>query len=169
MISKDFTTLTALVYGHRSYRKFEKRYQNIVPNVNAEEWSEQILLGSNGVRFETCWHKSDDSTPACIRVDQGHCSRPIARSEFSKQTIETPHGWTIVTGHSCSHQYLDNILLNGLIAGGMGRKESQTRIFTSRPRVSSEAKLYLIRKVGNHRSFLTFITSGIPTRFMKVI
>ena len=65
--------------------------------------------------------KSDDSTPAKNRVIQGHCSRPIANPEFFKNLIDTPLGWTNAIFQSCSQQYLDKILLNGLIAGGKGR------------------------------------------------
>ena len=39
--------------------------------------------------------------------------------------IEIPHGWTNVIYHSRSQQYFDTILLTGLIAVGMGRKEGK--------------------------------------------
>ena len=39
---------------------------------------------------------------------------------------------------------------------------------TSRPHILHKARQYLIRQVVNHRSFLTFITSGIPTRCYEI-
>ena len=39
---------------------------------------------------------------------------------------------------------------------------------TSRPHILHKAKQYLIRQVVNHRSFLTFITSGIPTQCYEI-
>ena len=40
---------------------------------------------------------------------------------------------------------------------------------TSPPDILRKSRRYLIRKVGNHRSFLTFITSGTPTLFLNLI
>ena len=57
-------------------RKVKKRLPSIDPN---DKWLEQIQLGSNRVRFESCWYKSDDSTPAYIHATYSRpCSRPTA-------------------------------------------------------------------------------------------
>ena len=62
-------------------------------------------------------------------------------------------------------EYLDSILLNGLIAG-----EQADRHVTSRPRIRKKAqKRFPIGKEGSHSSFLTFVKSGIPTSFMELI
>ena len=78
--------------------------------------------------------------------------------------IEIPHGWTNVINHACSRQYVEyveKIMLNGLGAGGTGRKESRQPCYFSaaHPR---EHQAVLNQKVGNNSSFLTFTTSGIP-------
>ena len=70
--------------------------------------------------------------------------------------------------HSSSQQHFDRIILNGLIAGGIGGKEvRQVCYFTAAHLQQSEA--VSDQKVGSHCSFLTFITSGILTRFMTSI
>ena len=86
---------------------------------------EQFNLGSNRVRFETCWYNGDVVTPAYIRATQGHCSRPITGPELFKHMIEIPHGWTNAIHHSSHQQYVDKIMSNGLISGGLGRKEGR--------------------------------------------
>ena len=107
--------------GRLSYRKVWKR----LPHITAEEWLEQLDLGSTGVRFETCWCKSEDNTPAFSRAIQGHCSRPI---DYGPRVLPKHHrntAWKNVIYHSSSQQYLDKTLLNGLIARGIGRKVSR--------------------------------------------
>ena len=64
------------------------------------QWLEQLKLGSDIVGFETCWYRSDDSTPAFFRAIQGHCSRPIASPDSVKTMIEIPHEWTNEIYHS---------------------------------------------------------------------
>ena len=81
--------------------------------------------------------------------------------------IEIPHGSTNVICHSSSKQYLGLIMLNGLSAGGVGRKADTHVIHQSC--IRKKANQYLTRKVGEHSSFPTFITSGIPIRSMKLI
>ena len=90
-----------------------------------------VEIGSNRVRFYTCWYKSDDSTPANIRPTQCHCLRPIAKPEFFQHMIEIPHGRTDVIYHSSSLQYLDTNMLNALTAGGRGRKEGRQASYFS--------------------------------------
>ena len=97
----------------------------------AEQWLEQFKLGSNGVRFETCWCKSDNSTLAYVRALQGHCKRTIANAKFFKNLIEIPHGWTYVIYHSSSQQYFEKIMLRGLFAGGTGREEGRQACYCS--------------------------------------
>ena len=140
-----------------------------LPNIDRPLESDWGNGGSGRIEsvLGTCWNKHDDNTPADIRVVQGHCSRPIANSS-SKIVIKIPHGWSNVFCHQSSQQHIYKILLNGLIAGGIGRKEAGKHV-TTRPRILSKAKQLLIKKVGNHRSFFTVITSGVPTRFMKLI
>ena len=53
-----------------------KKLPNIDPRSTAEAWVEQLKLGSKRVRFESCWHKHVEDTPAYIP------SRPIAIPEF---------------------------------------------------------------------------------------
>ena len=84
-----------------------------------------------------------------------------AQDQPTPSSIEIPHGWTIVIYHPSSKRYFDRLLLNGLTAGGPGQKGDKH--VTSRPRILSNAMQYLIRKVGNHRSFLTFMTNGTDT------
>ena len=55
-----------------------------------------------------------------------HCSRLVAKPEFFKNMFETPRGWANVICHASSQQYLDKILLHGLIAGGIGQERRQT-------------------------------------------
>ena len=45
--------------------------------------------------------------------------------------IKIPQGWTNVIYHTKSQQYLDTMLLNGLIAGGIGRKEGRHAWFSA--------------------------------------
>ena len=47
-------------------QKVWERLSDIDPKFTAEQWPEQLQLGSNEVRFETCWYKSDDSTPSSV-------------------------------------------------------------------------------------------------------
>ena len=84
-----------------------------------------LKLGSDRVRFEPCWHENDKDTPAYIRATQVHCSKPMVNPESFRYVIEIPQRWASVIYHSCSHQYLDKILLNGLNAGGTGRKQGR--------------------------------------------
>ena len=86
-------------------------------------------LGSDKVRFETCWY--DDKTSAHVRAFQGHCSRPTANPEFFNNVIELPHGWTNVIYHSSYQHGLDKMLLNGMTAGGMGWKEGRQACYCS--------------------------------------
>ena len=82
--------------------------------------------------------------------------------------MEMPHRWTNVISHSSSQQYLDENQLNGVTAGGIGRKEGRQACCFSGAR-PQQSKVVLFREVGNLRSFLAFITSGIPTQFVKLI
>ena len=107
----------------------EKGFQTSTPELTAEEWLEQSR--SNRVRFETCWHKHDDETPAFFRAFQGHCSRPLVNPKFFGKMIEIPHRWTNVIYHSSSQQHLDKILLTGLIAGRTRRKEGRQACYFS--------------------------------------
>ena len=86
---------------------------------------------SNRVRFETCGYKSDDSTPAHTPAIEGPCSEPIANPELLKHVIEIPHGWRNAIYHSSFQQYVDKLLLNGRIAGGIGRKEGSQACYFS--------------------------------------
>ena len=45
--------------------------------------------------------------------------------------IEIPNGWTNAIYHSSAQKYLDKLLLNGLIAGGTGRKEGRQACYFS--------------------------------------
>ena len=55
-------------------------------------------------------------------------------------------------------------MVNGLIAGGIGRKEG--RQACSQPRILHKAMHQLNRKIASHRSFFTFLmASGTPTQF----
>ena len=111
MISKEFAGVLSSephvhdVDGARPKRKFDTKFA-------AEQWLEQRRLEG---------YQSDDITLACIRAIQGHCSRPTANREFLRKMFGIPHGWTNVIYHSSSQHYLDTILLNGLIAGRIGR------------------------------------------------
>ena len=109
--------------GHTE--NLERVLKNIDPDFTAEQWLEQLKLGSNWVSFETRFQKNDDDTPAYIRTIEGHCSRPTANLELFKNVTEIPHGWNNVIHHSSSQQYLDNLLFNGQIARSIGRKESK--------------------------------------------
>ena len=84
-----------------------KKFTKINPRTTTGAWLEQLNMGPNRLRFETCWHKKDDDTSAYIRAIQGHCSRSSANPEFFKNMIEIPQGWTNVICHSSSQQYLD--------------------------------------------------------------
>ena len=64
-------------------------------------------------------------------------------------------------------EYLDKIMLTGLIAGGMGTTEGRQACYFKAAH-SQQSKAVLMREVASHRSLLTFITSGIPTQFMKL-
>ena len=103
-------------------------------------------MGSNGVRFETCWYKSDNNTPAHVRAIQGHCSRPInCFPEFFKHIVEILHGWTYSIQHSSSQPYLEKILLHGLLAGGIGSEEGRQACYCSAAH-SQQSKAVLDRK-----------------------
>ena len=60
VISKEFTRISRSKPGFHEI----ERLPNIDPNVTTELWLEQLKLGSNRVRFETCWYKSVNITPA---------------------------------------------------------------------------------------------------------
>ena len=161
--------MTAPVSGSCSHRTLGKRRRYIDPNVIQEECLEQCELVSNRVQCETCWHKHDDDTPVCIRAAQGHCSRPVARPEFfTKHERDSAYGLTNVLDLSSPQQDLDKFVLNGLIAEGTRRKEDKCHrcyLSAAHPQKSKS----LLDHVGNHRSLLTFITSGTSTRIMKLI
>ena len=80
------TTLTALAYGRQSYRKCRRRLPNIDPNGTAEEWLEQLMLGSNKVRFEICWYKHDDNSPSSINPS---CSRSLLKTNGATRVLRT--------------------------------------------------------------------------------
>ena len=54
--------------------------------------------------------------------------------------VEIPHVWTNVIHHSSSQQYLGNILLGGLIAGGTTRKEGRQVCYFSAARFLRKAR-----------------------------
>ena len=60
VISKEFTRIQR---SNPGFHEIE-RLPNIDPNVTTELWLEQLKLESNRVRFETCWYKSVNITPA---------------------------------------------------------------------------------------------------------
>ena len=130
MMSKEFTKFKIRATCPRN----RESLPNIDPKFTAGQWLEQFKFGSTRVRFETCWNKSDDSTPTHIRTIQGRCSRAIASPEFRKNKIQTPHGWTYAVYHSSFQQYLDKILLIGLIARAIGKKGD--KYVTSRPHLT---------------------------------
>ena len=53
-----------------SHTENYEKAPNIDPHVTPEQWLGPLKLGSHRVRFETCWCKSDDSTPADVREIQ---------------------------------------------------------------------------------------------------
>ena len=138
----------------------------------AEQRLEQLKLGSNRVRFETCWFKSDNSTPAFFDQFKVSAADQLRTPEFIEHMIEIPHGWTNVTYHSASQsssqQYLDTILLNGLILGGTVRKQCRPACYFSAAH-PQKSKAVFDHKSEKPQIVLTFIISGIPTRFMKLI
>ena len=97
MISKGFTIISRSephfqdIDGALPWKsviqKVRNRLPNTDPNETAEEWLEQLKWRSNSVRFETCWHKHDDHTPAYIRAIPDHCLRPMVNPEFFKNVI----------------------------------------------------------------------------------
>ena len=64
---------------------------------------------------------------------------------------------------SCTKLFSPRPRHNSVVWTDCTRKKQERRhsSIPSRPRILSKARQYLITKVGNHRSFLTFITSGI--------
>ena len=67
MMSKHFTNVLRSgpnfhdIEGacHLVLEKFMRKCPNFVPNTTAKEWLEILTMGSNRIRFETCWHKHD--------------------------------------------------------------------------------------------------------------
>ena len=59
------------------------------------------------------------------------CPRPTASTVFSRNMIEISHGQTNEIHHPSSLQHLETILLNGLMAGGIGRREGRLVTFQS--------------------------------------
>ena len=55
-------------------QKAVERLLIVDPKFTAEQWSEQMKFGWNRVRVETYWYKSDNTTPAFIPVNEGHCT-----------------------------------------------------------------------------------------------
>ena len=83
--SRIFHYIDGACLWNRASEKVMKRLPNIDPRSTKEAWLEQFTLGSNRVRFETCWHNHDDDTPAYIRAIQCDCSRPVVNPELSKK------------------------------------------------------------------------------------
>ena len=67
--------------------------------------------------------------------------------EIFTNVIEIPQGWKNVIYHSKSQQYLDTILLNGLIAGGTYGNESREACYVSAAH-PQESKTVPVRKSG---------------------
>ena len=100
MISKAFIRILwsgpvlLVIDGARRWNSVvEKTIQKLPnndPRSTAEARLDQVRLGTNSFRFETCWHKQDDDTPAKIRAIQGRCSRPPVNPESQRTVIEIP-------------------------------------------------------------------------------
>ena len=80
---------------------------------------------------------------------------------------ETPHGRTNVIDQSSSQQYLDQILLHGLIAGRIGRKEGIQACYFSAA-LPQESNAVLDQKSWQPRSRVPSTTRGMSTRFMNM-
>ena len=155
------TMLTAPVCGRQSYRKFWKSSQTSM-------WSSPQQCCWNSWRWDRtesvlrlAVEKSDDSAPAYIRATQGHCSRPTVRS---KHRVAGRITFIVPVPSSTLTKFCWLVCLQHEQAGKKADKH-----VTSRPRILNKAKQYVIRKVGNHRPFSTFITSGMRTQFLKLI
>ena len=108
-----------------------ERLLNIDLKHTSEECLEPLLLRSNSVRFETCWYKSDDNTPASIRAVEGPCSRQIAGTEFFKRMIEISKGWAYAIYHSLSQQCFDKYFVEWSDCRRVDRKESRLACYFS--------------------------------------
>ena len=141
MISKEFTIIMrSEPYVHDvdgacqwclAIQKVRERFPNFDLRFTSKQRLEQLKLGSNRIRFETCWYIVDDSTPASFRAIQGRCSGPSENPECFKHVIQFSHGWTNVIYHSSSQQYLAQILLTDLIVRGMNRKAGRQACYFS--------------------------------------
>ena len=94
---------------------FRKRLRNIGPEEGVEHFywgGTEYVLKLVGTSMKT----THLSTFELLKLM--HCSRLTQNTEFCKNVIEMPYGWTNLTCHSSFQQYLDEILFNGLIARG---------------------------------------------------
>ena len=139
-----------LVWESQFLQNVRTRLPTVDPHVTAEDWLEQFTQGLNRVRFETCSHKHDDDTPVGIRAILGHCSRPRANPGV-------PHAHGRITAFVRDRHFFK---LPAVLRQDMH--------VTSHPRIFRTARHHLLRKVGNHRPFLKYITSSIATRFLKL-
>ena len=90
--AKDFRashismTLTAPVHGRQSYRKLARGFRTMFPTSPPEQRLEQLKLGSKRVRFDTCWYRRNEVTPAYIRAFQRH----TCNLSFKFRTVPRP-------------------------------------------------------------------------------
>ena len=137
--------------------KLWKGLQKIDSKFIVKQW---LALFYNGdrkrVRFETYWHNATTALRHTFELFK----------VMAPDQLRTPR-FRMDGRMQCSFKFpavIRQNSVNGLLAGKKAVKH-----VTSRPRILRKARQCLITSFGNHMSFLVFITSGIPTRFMKLI
>ena len=107
--------LTVPVHGSQSYKLSGEELPNIGPNLNSRRmvptrnWNRtESVLKLVGTSMKTTLQRTCELFKVSARG-------PIAKSEFSKNMIEILRGCADVIHHSSSQQYLDKLMLRGLI------------------------------------------------------
>ena len=145
--SKEEQVKEPLEPGRQSYRKLGKRLPSIDLNVTAEQWLEQLTLD----QIESVLRL------ACTIVTTSLQLFKVIALHRVLQKHDRNSAWTDDCNLSFKFpaEYLYQILLNGLIAGGLDKKEGRQACYFS-ARTFSKARQYLIRKVGNYRSLRSY-------------
>ena len=147
-------------FGERSCRNMN-RY---CPDLSVQEWFDLLKSGMTRARHEVCWRGRDDAQPLYIRAIQGHASLSYINPNCKRVDVVLKN-WTQYIYRVSRSEYLDQIVRNDLIEGGLQTGRGQAcHFFSSRPMHGIPRQILTTTRVGGSAKTSSVSTSESISR-----